>query len=59
MHVLLCIVTGRYSSQLYIAYAPLVSTQAYDLSLNLVPPPPPQKKTMEKGGGASVHTWSN
>ncbi|XLS86582.1 hypothetical protein HN51_036748 [Arachis hypogaea] len=24
MHVLLCIVTGRYSSQLYIAYAPLV-----------------------------------
>lgn len=26
MHVLLCIVTGRYSSRLYIAYAPLVST---------------------------------
>lgn len=25
MHVLLCIVTGRYSSRLYIAYAPLVS----------------------------------
>jgi len=24
MHVLLCIVTGRYSSRLYIAYAPLV-----------------------------------
>ena len=27
MHVLLCIVTGRYSSRLYIAYAPLVSLQ--------------------------------
>lgn len=25
MHALLCIVTGRYSSRLYIAYAPLVS----------------------------------
>lgn len=25
MHVLLCIVTGRYSARLYIAYAPLVS----------------------------------
>lgn len=25
MHVLLCIVTGRFSSRLYIAYAPLVS----------------------------------
>ncbi|XP_028963365.2 dolichyl-diphosphooligosaccharide--protein glycosyltransferase subunit STT3A-like [Malus domestica] len=24
MHVLLCIVTGRYSSRLYIAYAPVV-----------------------------------
>jgi len=29
MHVLLCIVTGRYSSRLYIAYAPLVSPEVY------------------------------
>ena len=28
MHVLLCIVTGRYSSRLYIAYLPLVSAHA-------------------------------
>ncbi|KAI3985396.1 hypothetical protein MKX01_033710 [Papaver californicum] len=26
VHVLLCIATGRYSSQLYIAYAPLVAS---------------------------------
>lgn len=30
MHVLMCIVTGRYSSRLYIAYAPLVSIIAYE-----------------------------
>ncbi|RZR88067.1 hypothetical protein BHM03_00015573 [Ensete ventricosum] len=29
MHVLLCIVTGRYSPRLYIAYAPLVSISSY------------------------------
>lgn len=31
MHVLLCIVTGRYSSRLYIAYAPLVSVYMFQL----------------------------
>lgn len=30
MHALLCIVTGRYSSRLYIAYAPLVSTSTWE-----------------------------
>ncbi|KAK4391713.1 Dolichyl-diphosphooligosaccharide--protein glycosyltransferase subunit STT3A, partial [Sesamum angolense] len=34
MHVLLCIVTGRYSSRLYIAYAPLVSLGTF---ISLVP----------------------
>lgn len=28
MHVLLCVVTSRYSSRLYIAYSPLVSANA-------------------------------
>ena len=46
MHVLLCIVTGRYSSRLYIAYAPLVSAfsyalaqkiEVYQLNMSLVP----------------------
>ncbi|XP_048228089.1 dolichyl-diphosphooligosaccharide--protein glycosyltransferase subunit STT3A isoform X1 [Ricinus communis] len=37
MHVLLCIVTGRYSSRLYIAYAPLVSVVLGTLLAALVP----------------------
>ena len=31
MHALLCIVTGRYSSRLYIAYAPFVSVDWLNL----------------------------
>lgn len=34
MHALLCIVTGRYSSRLYIAYAPLVSALRTSLCLH-------------------------
>ena len=36
MHVLLCIVTGRYSSRLYIAYAPLVSILSTDDAIFLL-----------------------
>ena len=45
MHVLLCIVTGRYSSRLYIAYSPLVSAHAQMVIVTVA--------------GLGIHVWSH